>query len=66
MAEIESPTLGEVAHAANDDLFDVLTLLNGALKILVKDDHAGSDETRLVWMAMEKVRSIQSLFNPHI
>jgi len=64
MAEDKKP-LKDVVHLANDDLFDVVSLLTTVLS-----DKEFTEQqpcvSRVIRMARERIDEVQTAFNPYI
>lgn len=66
MADSTKIDLYEVAHAANDALFDVSAILTAARLALKSKDMNRGDIERVIRQAVSRVEQIQRTFDPHI
>ena len=64
MAAETLPLLSAVVHEQSDVLWDVIALLEGARN--VPFENHGERGERLIWQAIDRIKSVQSAFDPHI
>jgi hypothetical protein len=66
MADATATDLEEVAHAANDALFDVSAIVAAARLALKSEEMSIGDVDRVLRQAEARIEKIQRTFDPHI